>query len=101
MEELTRETLRAELNGLELRLVDRLSVALALKADTSVVQQHDARLGALEASRSAREHLANDIKDIESRLGPLERFRYAVPSAAILSVVVAVAALILTLNLHT
>src|SRR5512146_974726 len=98
MEELNRETLRAELNGLELRLVDRLSVALALKADESVVQQHNQRISQLEQSRASRDHLAGDVTDLARRITPLERFRYAVPSAAVLSVILAVAALIISFH---
>jgi hypothetical protein len=98
MEDLTRETLRAELNGLELRLVDRISTALALKADSSVVQQHDQRIQSLEQSRAARDHLAGDMTDLERRIVPMERFRYAVPGAAFLSALVATVALLLSIH---
>jgi len=37
-------TLRAELSGLELRLVDRLNGALLNKADRVIVEQHSQRL---------------------------------------------------------
>lgn len=47
-EELTRETLRAELGALELRLVDRISTALAAKADISHVNSVESRLAAIE-----------------------------------------------------
>lgn len=80
-----RETLRAELGALELRLVDRLSEALTSKADAKVVEQHDARINSLELSRAARETMPTDISEIDKRVTTLERFRYAVPSVAVLS----------------
>lgn len=86
-----RETLRAELGQLELRLVDRLAGALKSKADAKVVEQHDARIGSLELSRAARENLPVDLAEIDKRIGSLERFRYAFPSVAILSLVVSAA----------
>ena len=85
-----RETLRAELGALELRLVDRLAGALESKADAKVVEQHDARIGSLELSRAARENMPGDVSDLDRRVTVLERFRYAVPSAAILSLLASI-----------
>lgn len=81
----SRETLRAELSQLELRLVDRLSAALETKADGAVVDSLDKRVQALELSRAAREHLSADLPDLDKRVERLERFRYAVPSVSVLS----------------
>lgn len=86
-EGLDRETLRAELGALELRLVDRLAGALESKADAKVVEQHDARISSLELSRAARETMPGDVSDLDRRVTLLERFRYAIPSAAILSLI--------------
>jgi hypothetical protein len=85
-----RETLRAELGQLELRLVDRLAQSLEAKADAKVVEQHDARINSLELSRAARERMPVDLSEQDKRISSLERFRYAFPSAAILSLVVSV-----------
>ena len=84
---LSRETLRAELSQLELRLVDRLTNALELKADNATVDEMKKQLASLEKSRSAREHLATDVQDLERRIAALEKFRYAWPSLALLGVV--------------
>ena len=84
---LSRETLRAELSQLELRLVDRLTNALELKADNSTVAEMQKQIASLENSRSAREHLAHDMMDLERRVGGLEKFRYAWPSLALLGVI--------------
>lgn len=84
---LSRETLRAELAGLELRLVDRLTNALELKADNAIVAEMAKQIASLENSRSAREHLANDMLELERRVSGLEKFRYAWPSLALLGVV--------------
>jgi hypothetical protein len=86
-----RETLRAELGQLELRLVDRLAGALESKADAKVVEQHDARIVSLELSRAAREAMPNDLADQDKRITSLERFRYAVPSVAMVSLLVSAA----------
>lgn len=88
---LSRETLRAELSQLELRLVDRLTNALESKADTTVVNQLDARVNSLELSRASRDHLAPEVQEMDRRLTRLERFRYAVPSASFLSLLVTAA----------
>jgi hypothetical protein len=86
-----RETLRAELGQLELRLVDRLAAALEAKADAKVVEQHDARIASLELSRASRENLPMDFADLDKRLTSLERFRYMLPSATVLSLIVSIA----------
>lgn len=85
-----RETLRAELGALELRLVDRLAGALESKADAKVVEQHDARIGSLELSRAARESMPSEVADLNNRVTLLERFRYAIPSVAVLSLLVSI-----------
>lgn len=87
MEGIDRETLRAELGSLELRLVDRLSDALISKADAKVVEQHDARINALELSRAARENMPTDIAEIDKRVDRLERLRWAIPSTGVLMVI--------------
>ena len=69
---LSRETLRAELAGMELRLVDRLTNALAVKADSSVVAQLEARIGSLELSRAQRENMPTDLADITRRVQQIE-----------------------------
>lgn len=91
MDDLNRETLRAELSMLELRLVDRITEALSQKADRTVVIQHDIRIADLEKSRAAREHLQPDYMLLDQRVGKLERWRAALPSAAVLSAVAAIA----------
>lgn len=72
---LSRETLRAELSQLELRLVDRITTALATKADNAVVAALDSRVQALELSRASREHLATDLPDLDKRVSSLEQSR--------------------------
>lgn len=91
MEGIDRQTLRAELGDLELRLVDRLSEALTSKADAKVVEQHDARINSLELSRAARENMPADLTDMDRRVENLERFRYAIPSVAVLSLICTIA----------
>lgn len=94
---LSRETLRAELGALELRLVDRITTALATKAEMAVVDQIDSRVTTLELSRAAREHLVNDYNELERRVVKVERFRLAFPSSSVLSAAAAVAAVVYTL----
>lgn len=89
-----REVLRAELGQLELRLVDRLADALKSKADSKVVEQHDARISSLELSRAARENMPTDLSEQDKRISSLERFRYAFPSVAVLSLLVSIALLV-------
>lgn len=90
------ETLRSELAVLELRLVDRLTSALEKKADIAEVSALEGRVGSLELSRASREHMAQDLNDVDIRLVRIERFRYAVPGMAFLSFLVAVATLVIT-----
>lgn len=87
-------TLRAELIALELRIVDRLTVALAVKADAMHVEQLDTRLTQLEIWRAGRERTPETLLDHDRRIGKLERYRYAIPSAALLSLGIAALALI-------
>lgn len=90
---LSRETLRAELSQLELRLVDRLTSALSTKADSAIVEQIDKRVDALELSRASREKLPEEVATVERRVTKLERFRYAIPSVAVISALAALAEL--------
>lgn len=87
----SRETLRAELTDLKLDLIDRINQALSTKADGAVVVEHDKRITQLELSRASREHMPAEILDLTKRISSLERFRYAWPSAAILSALAALA----------
>lgn len=66
------DTLRNELAQLELRLIDRLQAALVLKADQSIVGQHDERLKSLELTRAQREGLPGEVHDLDLRVGVLE-----------------------------
>lgn len=110
---LSRETLRAELTALELRLVDRLTLELKTKADVATVTSFESRLQSLEISRANREHLVADVVDLrnrvvameneipvssvndhETRLRDLERFKNAVPAASILAILVSVVAVV-------
>jgi hypothetical protein len=69
---LSTETLRAELNGLELRLVDRLTRALELKADVGVVATLSDRITSLELTRASREHLVPDLSGLQQRVAVVE-----------------------------
>jgi hypothetical protein len=80
---------------MELRLVDRINAALSTKADAVVVDQVEKRVGALEITKASRESLPSEILELTKRVSALEKFRYAVPSAAILSLVASVALVIL------
>lgn len=92
-EGIDRETLRAELGALELRLVDRLAGALESKADAKVVEQHDARIASLELSRASREEMPKDVAELQTRVVKLESFRGAVKAQwALLSFVIIVLA---------
>lgn len=88
---LSRETLRAELSQMELRLVDRLTQALSTKADSLIVDQLDKRVDDLQLSRASREHLPAEVLDLNKRVATLERFRYAFPSIAMVSLFASVA----------
>lgn len=109
---LSRETLRAELAQMELRLVDRITLALATKADMGIVDQLDKRVQDLEISRASREHLERDFHELEKRVTfneqskadkdeveGLTRFRYAFPSATVVSSLAALALALYT-TLH-
>lgn len=89
------DKLDAKLARLELNLVDRITKSLDVKADQIYVHQLEARLGSVEASIQATVQLVPSFKDtatdVETRLRGLERFRYAIPSAAILSAAAAIA----------
>lgn len=82
---LSREMLRAELTQLELRLVDRLSSSLETKADSKVVEQHDARIKQLELNWVTMGSVIPDLTDIDHRVILLERFRHTIPSVSFLS----------------
>ncbi len=89
----SREALRAELSQLELRIVDRLTTALEKKADHVALEALEGRVQALELTRASREHLATDITELYRDVTDLKRFRYAVPSTAILGLLTALATL--------
>lgn len=86
----SRETLRAELTDLKLDLIDRINQALSTKADSAVVSEYDKRITQLEMSKAAREGMPAELLDLTKRVSSLEKFRYAVPSAAIISTLTAV-----------
>lgn len=90
----SRETLRAELAGLELRLVDRLTYALEHKADRALLESTLERVKALELSRAERAHMAQELVEIQKTVKHLERFRWAVPSTAVISLAITVGLLI-------
>lgn len=91
---ISREALRAELTQLELRIVDRLTQALEKKADHSAVEALESRVQGLELSRAERTHMSGDLSEFAIRLSRLERFRYAVPSVGVLSLLVTLAILL-------
>ena len=90
------ETLRGELTGLELRIVDRLTSALEKKADVAHIDQLEQRVQSLELSRAARENDAATLAMHGVEIERNKRFRHSVPSIAVLSLLVASAALYLT-----
>ena len=81
------QTLKAELAQMELRLVRSLQDALAHKADAQEVKQIGEKVTSLEQTRAARETLPGEILDLNKRVSALEKFRYAVPSVAFISMV--------------
>lgn len=81
------QTLKAELAQMELRLVRSLTDALSHKADANVVAEMDKRVQGLETSRAERAGLASEVVDLNKRVNALEKFRYAVPSVAFVSMV--------------
>lgn len=86
----SREALRAELSELELRIVDRLSRELERKADSTELSALEGRVGSLELTRASREHLATDTSDLSTRVSRLEKFRYGVPSVAVITLIATV-----------
>ena len=88
------DKLDSKLARLELSLVDRITKALDVKADQAYVEQLHARIHIVEGTLQATAMLVPAFKettdDVEKRLRNLERFRYAIPSAAALSLVTAV-----------
>lgn len=87
---MSRETLRAELTDLKIDLIDRLTAALSTKADGAVVVEHDKRITQLELSKASREHMPTEILELTKRVSSLEKFRYAFPTAAFLSVLTSI-----------
>lgn len=91
---ISREALRAELTKLELRIVDRLTQALEKKADHSAVEALESRVQGLELSRAERTHMQGDLSEFSVRLSRLERFRYAIPSVGVISLIASLAVLL-------
>lgn len=81
------QTIKAELAQMELRLVRSMQESMNHKADANVVAELDKRTQSLERSREAREAMPNEILDLGKRVNALEKFRYAVPSVAFISMV--------------
>jgi hypothetical protein len=90
------QTLKAELAQMELRLVRSLNDSLAHKADANVVNELDKRIQSLEQSRVAREELPAELSGLGKRVTALERFRYAIPSAAVIALVISAMVLYFT-----
>jgi hypothetical protein len=102
------DKLDAKLARLELNLIDRITTALAVKADQKYVEQLHARIHTVEGTLQATamllpafKEIADDVEgrlrileripdDVEPRLRGLERFRYAIPSAAVLAAAAAI-----------
>lgn len=97
------DKLDAKLARLELNLVDRITHALESKADQEYVAQLHARIHTAEATLQATALLVPAFKetadDVEKRLRGLERFRYAIPSAAIISAMAAVSVVVTHVHL--
>lgn len=95
------DKLDSKLARLELSLVDRITKALDVKADQAYVEQLHARIHAAEGTVAATALLVSGFKgttdDVETRLRGLERFRYAIPSTALICSVAAVAGVVYTL----
>lgn len=89
------ETLRSELAQLELRLVDRLTAALAQKADLAEIHQLEQRVQSLELSRASREGQAEIITEHAREIEKFKRFRYAFPGVSFVSLCLAGLALYL------
>jgi hypothetical protein len=94
------DKLDAKLARLELNLVDRITKALEAKADEVYVTQLHARIHTVEGTLQATALLIPSFKDtaddVEVRLRGLEKFRYAVPSASALALIVAVVTAVFT-----
>jgi hypothetical protein len=86
----SRDALRAELNELKVDLIDRINHSLSTKADEAVVQEHDKRITQLEISQAGRAQMPDQILELNSRLDALEKFRWSVPSIALISVMLLV-----------
>jgi hypothetical protein len=88
------DKLDAKLARLELSLVDRITKALDVKADQAYVEQLHTRIHTVEGTLQATALLIPAFKDtaddVEARLRGLEKFRYAIPGAAVLSAATAV-----------
>ncbi len=91
---LSEDRLDSKLARLELSLVDRITKALDVKADHTYVEQLHARIHAAEGAIQATTLLAADLRetatDTEKRIRYLEKFRFAIPSAATLSAIATV-----------
>lgn len=94
------DKLDAKLARLELNLVDRITKALDAKADQEYVAQLHARIHTAESTLQATALLLPSFKeiadDVEERIRSLEKFRHAIPSAAILSALLACVAALFT-----
>lgn len=88
------DKLDAKLAGLELRLVDRITAALDAKADVVVVEGVRARVHALESAAQGNIWMGEAARDIETRVRRLERFKNAIPSTALLGLVVSIASIV-------
>jgi hypothetical protein len=94
------DKLDAKLAKLELNLVDRITKAMDAKADHAYVEQLHARIHTAEATIQATALMLPSLKltadDVEIRIRGLERFRFAVPSAAVLAAMFACASALFT-----
>lgn len=92
------DKLDSKLARLELSLVDRITKALDIKADQVYVEQLHARIHTAESTVAATALLVSGLTakadDGETRLRSLERFRYAIPSTALIASVAALAAVV-------
>lgn len=89
--EVSRDTLRAELSALELRIVDRVTQALSTKADQAHIDALQSRVASLEQTRASREYLVGELLTLGGKVAALERFRYSIPSLALLIAIIALA----------
>jgi hypothetical protein len=91
------DKLDAKLAGLELRLVDRLTRAIEVKADAAVVEAIQGRLRLVEGTLQGLTYIGEEQRNQRTEIDALQRFRYAVPSVALLSLIVAIATTIYAL----